>query len=30
MEKENTSAQTPLQLDPALRRLDVLVGKWEL
>lgn len=32
MEKENTSAHIlqPLQPDPALRRLDVLVGKWGL
>ena len=32
MEKENTSAHTfqPFQSDPALRRLDVLVGRWEL
>ena len=32
MEKENMSTETLLQLkpDPALRRLDVFVGKWEL
>jgi hypothetical protein len=32
MEKENTSVHTlqPLQPDPALRRLDVLAGRWEL
>ncbi len=32
MEKENTDIQTlqPLRPDPALRKLDVLVGKWNL
>jgi hypothetical protein len=32
MEKEHTDVQTlqPLPPDPALRKLDVLVGKWEL
>jgi Protein of unknown function (DUF1579) len=32
MEKENTTARTlqPLQPDPALNRLDVLVGRWDL
>jgi hypothetical protein len=32
LEKEHTDVQTlqPLPPDPALRKLDVLVGKWEL
>lgn len=32
MEKENISAHTlqPLRPEPALKRLDVLVGKWDL
>ena len=32
MQKENTDAQTqtPIKPDPALKRLKVLVGKWDL